>query len=149
DVDCLGIIHDLKDDWKSYKAPVPESRQKKLYDEVGEQFKLINRHRGLRHAMAQCFLIGYPALRDGYGANLDRLHGLWDKHESTPTQLLDDLPNTKDWQKFIESWVKKFDKSKKLKAAGITRRDTLHNDGLWVRKKMIDIMLEAEVLKTK
>lgn len=149
DVDTLGIIHDLEDDWRTYKAPVPDSKHKKLYDEVGELFQVIHRHRGLRHALAMTFFSGYPALRDGYGANLERFHALWDSHESTPESLFEDLPRTKDWEKFLESWIKKHDRSKELKKAGETRRDTLHNDGLWVRHTMITVMTRAEVLEVE
>ena len=149
DVDCLGVLHDLKDDWKSYTAPVPGPKQKPLYDEVGELFQSIHRHRGLRYAMALSYLSGYPVLRDGYGPNLDRLHALWDTHESTPEKLLKDLPKVKDWESFLSKWVKKVDRSKKLLEAGTARRDTLHNDGLWVRHTMISVMTRAGVLEVK
>jgi hypothetical protein len=148
DVDTLGVIHDLEDDWKSYRAPVPERKHKQLYDQVGALFKDIQHHRGLRHAMAMTYLSGYPALRDGYGANLERFHALWDSTESTPEKLESELPDSEDWDSFLKKWIKTHDKSKKLKEAGITRRDTLHNDGLWVRHTMISVMTRAEVLQS-
>lgn len=146
DVDTLGVIHDLEDDWRTYKAPVPDSKHKKMYDRVGGLFQRIHHHRGLRHALAMTFLSGYPALRDAYGPNLERLHALWDEHESTPESLFKKLPKTKEWAKFLEKWVKKHDKSKTLKKAGEVRRDTLHNDGLWVRHTMITVLQRAEVI---
>lgn len=149
DVDTLGVLHDLKDDWRSYTAPVSGPKQKPLYDEVGELFQPIHRHRGLRYAMALSYLSGYPVLRDGYGPNLDRLHALWDTHESTPDKLKKDLPKVKNWESFLTKWVKKVDKSKKLLEAGQTRRDTLHTDSLWVRHTMISVMLRAEVLEVE
>ena len=36
DVECLGIVHDLLDDWKTWKAPV--RKQESLYDAIGELF---------------------------------------------------------------------------------------------------------------
>ena len=39
-----------------------------------------------------------------------------------------------------------YDKGKKLQEAGTTRRDTLHNDGLWVRHTLINIMIQAEAI---
>jgi len=146
DIDTLGVLHELDNEWKKYVAPVPTSKQKKLYADVGEHFQKIHHQRGLRHALAMTFFTGYPALRDGYGANLERFHALWDSSESTPTKLLEDLPTSKKWESWLEKWISKHDKSKSLKAKGIKRRDTLHNDGLWVRKKMIDIMIQAGVL---
>ncbi len=147
DIDNLGILHDLEDEWRRYVAPVPGSKQRPLYDEVGALFQELHHHRGLRHAMAMTFLTGYPALRDGYGANLERLHALWDQQESTPAKLLEELPKTKDWERFLERWVAKHDRSEELQAAGITRRDTLQNDGLWVRKTLVDIMIQAGYVK--
>jgi hypothetical protein len=146
DIDNLGVIHDLLDEWKKYKAPVPTGKQKRLYDEVGELFLAIHRQRGLRHALAMAFLTGYPALRDNYGANLERFHALWDTHESTPEKLRAALPAAKDWQSFLEKWIAKHDRSKALGEAGLKRRDALHNDGLWVRKTLVDILIRAELL---
>jgi len=147
DVDTLGILHELEDDWKSFTAPVPASRQDDLYEKVGALFQEVHRHRGLRHALAMTFLAGYPALRDGYGSNLERFHALWDDEDSTPEKMLERLPEVDGWEKFLESWVRKHDRSKTLKKAGELRRDTLHNDGLWVRHTMISIMQRAEVLE--
>ncbi|MFT7486937.1 MAG: hypothetical protein ACI9F9_002794 [Candidatus Paceibacteria bacterium] len=146
DVDNLGIVHELTKDWKSFKAPVSESKQEKLYDRVGELFAPLHQHRGLRYALAMCFLSGYPAMRDGYSANLDRLHALWDEHESSPKDVKDALPKSKMWKKFLESWIKTVDRKKAIAKAGVLRRDTLHNDGLRVRQKLVNIMLQAGFL---
>lgn len=147
DIDNLGILHDLTGEWKKFVAPVPGHKQKPLYNVVGDLFQSIHRHRGLRHALAMTYFSGYPALRDNYGPNLERLHALWDEHESTPEKIFEELPAAKDWEKFLKKWIAKHDKSKTLKEAGVTRRDTLHNDGLWVRKTLVDIMLKAELLE--
>ncbi len=149
DIDTLGVVHDLDGDWKTYKAPVPGSKQRKLYDHVGELFIPAHRYRGLRHAMAMTFLSGYPKLRDGYGLNLDRLHALWDDESSTPAAMAERLPDAKHWKKFLEKWVSKTDRSKSLSAKGIARRDTLYRDSLWVRKKLLEVMIQAGHLEVK
>lgn len=149
DIDTLGIVHDLLDDWKSFKAPVPGGKQRPLYDLVGELFVPAHRYRGLRHAMAMTYFTGYPKLRDGYGANLERLHSLWDAESSTPAKMTERLPDSKEWQKFLEAWVKKVDKSSELAAKGTTRRDTLYRDGLWVRKKLLEVMIQSGHLEAR
>jgi hypothetical protein len=143
DIDTLGIVHDLEDDWKSYVAPVPGPKQRPLYDHVGELFLPAHRYRGLRHALAMCYLTGYPKLRDGYGPNLERLHALWDEASSTPTGMAERLPDSTAWQPFLEDWIKKVDGSAELTGKGVARRDTLYRDGLWVRKKLLEVMIQA------
>jgi hypothetical protein len=143
DIDTLGIVHDLEDDWKSYVAPVPGPKQRPLYDRVGELFLPAHRHRGLRHAMALAYLTGYPNLRDGYGPNLDRLHALWDECASTPATLAERLPVAAKWQGFLEDWIEEVDGSAELAAKGVARRDTLYRDSLWVRKKLLEVMIQA------
>ena len=149
DVDILGVYHDLTDDWRRYVAPVPTSKHDALYEKIGELFAKAHHYRGLRHAMARCFLTGYPALRDGYDANRDRFHSLWNDLDSTPDKMAKKLPDAKKWQRFLESWVKKVDRSKKLRESGERRRDTLHHDGLRVRAKLIEVLRAAGALEEK
>jgi hypothetical protein len=149
DVDSLGVYHDLVGDSKRYVAPVPASRHDALYEKIGELFADAHHYRGLRHAMAMCYLTGYPSLRDGYGANLERLHSLWDDQESTPAKMKETLPSSKKWERFLDSWAKKVDRSKERKKKGEERRDTLHADGQRVRAKWIEVMRAAGALPEK
>lgn len=146
DVDCLGVLHELEDDWKSFVAPVPGPKQEPLYRRVGALFEPYHHHRGLRRALARCYLAGYPVLRDGYGPNLERLHALWDTHESTPSRLLEALPAAKDWESFLAGWVERVDGSEELRGRGERRRDTLHADGQRVRALLVSVLRRAEVL---
>jgi hypothetical protein len=146
DVDCLGILHELKDDWKSFVAPVPGPKQEPLYQEVADLFAPYHHHRGLRRALARCYLTGYPVLRDGYGPNLDRLHALWETHESTPEKLAEALPEAAGWERFLSGWVEEVDGSPELLAKGQRRRDTLHADGQRVRALLVSVLQRAEVL---
>ena len=52
DVDTLGIVHTLLDDWKTWKAPVDASQHDKLYAKIGELYRALHRLQGLRHALA-------------------------------------------------------------------------------------------------
>ncbi|HIG10187.1 MAG: hypothetical protein ABGY71_15650 [bacterium] len=143
DIDTLGILHTLTGDWKTYKAPVPGRLQRELYDRVADLFLPAQRYRGLRHALAMTYLCGRPKLRDGYSANLDRLHSLWERAASTPSTLRESLPDAKGWQKFLEDLVEEVAGDAKFAEQGLNRRDTLLRDGLWVRKKLIETLIAS------
>lgn len=146
DVDVLGIYHDLVGDWNRYEAPIPTAAHDELYEKIGELFAGAHHYRGLRTALARCYLTGYPVLRDGYDANRERFQALWDEHESTPAKLAEALPDAKQWERFLASWVKKHDGSKELSQKGVRRRDALQADGQRVRAKLIEVLVAAEVL---
>jgi len=146
DVDILGVYHDLVGDWSRYKAPIPTAAHDELYEKIGELFADAHHYRGLRTALARCYLTGLPVLRDGYDGSRERFHALWDEKESTPAKLAEALPDAKGWERFLEGWVKKCDGSKELLQKGERRRDALHADGQRVRAKLIEILVTAEVL---
>ena len=146
DVECLGVLHDLEDDWRTFKAPVPERLHRKLYKTIGELFLPAHRHRGLRNAMARSYLTGTPVLRDGYQESIDRLHSVWEQNTSTPSRLRDALPESKDWESYLEDLAKACRKDKALRESGEVRRATLDADAQRVRALMIRLMREAEYL---
>ena len=147
DVDCLGVIHDVLDDWKSWKAPVPKRQQEPLYERMAELFIDAHRHRALRHALALSYLGGSVALRDGYALELDRLHALWNEHESTPEKLLAELPDADGWEDFLTDWGRLTDKQPKKLRAGVSRRATLDLGHRTVRATLIRVLdgLEAQI----
>ena len=147
DVECLGILHDLKDDWRSFKAPVSGGKQARLYKQIGELFVPARHHRGLRTAFARCYVTGSPVLRDGYGESVDRFHALWDQQASTPSALHEELPDDKHWESFLEDLVKTNRKQKAVREAGERRRATLDRDATQVRTLLVRLMREAEYLK--
>jgi hypothetical protein len=141
DVDTLGIVHDVLGDWKTWKAPVRE--QDSLYARIGELFQDARRHRGLRHALAQTYLVGAPSLRDGYGANLDALHALWESAASMPAELLPRLPDAKGWEAFLDGWLARCDAEPELLRAGVRRRAVLESDAAAVRAALARVMQAA------
>jgi hypothetical protein len=149
DVECLGILHDLTDDWRSYKAPVPDSKHKKLYDKIGKLFVPARHHRGLRNALARCFLIGTPVLRDGYQESLDRFHALWEQKSSTPSAMFEALPPADEWEDFLSGLVKACRSDKALREGGERRRAALDADGAQVKALLIRLMREAGYLDAK
>ncbi len=146
DVECLGVLHDLKDDWKTYRAPVPERKQKQLYDEIGALFLPAYRHRGLRCALARTYLTGEPVLRDGYDESRDRLHALWDRHESTPSKLAADLPAADDWQTYLERLANECRDDAALRKQGEVRRATLAADAARCRALAVRLLREGGYL---
>jgi hypothetical protein len=149
DVECLGILHDLTDDWRSFKAPVPESKHKKLYDKIGKLFVPARHHRGLRNALARSYLIGTPVLRDGYQESLDRFHALWEQKSSTPSSMFEALPDADDWEGFLEDLVKACRKDKELREGGERRRAALDADSARVRALLVRLMREGGHLDSK
>lgn len=149
DVDILGIVHDLANDWKTYVAPVPDSQHDELYARVFAFYHPAKRHRGLRTALAMTFLSGSIPLRDGYSGHRDRLHTWWDEHDSTPSALFERLPKAADWATFMESWSARIDRDAKATERGIVRRSTLDADAAAVRKTAIAILREFRAFERK
>lgn len=143
DVDTLGIVHTVLDEWKKWEAPVLSiSKQRKLATQIEEIFVPAHNHRSLRTALARVYLIGNPVLRDGYAANLDRFHALWELHSSTPAELYKDLPASNKWEKFLKDWVNRCKRDKKLFTAGGNRRWRLEEDARTARSTMVWVMRE-------
>lgn len=144
DVDCLGVIHYVLDDWDTWSAPVPARQQDPLYERIGEIFVDAYRHRALRHALARTFLGGSVALRDGYALELDRLHALWEEKQSTPSELRAMLPTAETWFDFIDEWGRLTDKHPKKLAAGVNRRAALDQGHGVVRSTLVRVLEQLE-----
>lgn len=130
DVDTLGILHEVKDEWKRYRAPV--SAQESLYRELGEIFRDASRHRALRHALAVSFLCGAPEL-GSYAGLRENLHLAWEKARSTPAELAHTLPPAARWKDFVDALVEEGRADPELWKAAESRRDTLVSDAQAVR----------------
>ena len=133
DVDTLGIVHTVLDEWRKWKAPVSSgSKQRTLYDQVEELFNRARRHRGLRVALARTWAFGSPVLRDGYGPSLDAFQLVWEEAGGDPLELADELPNAKQWKRWIEKAQKRAQKRAGLEKIEL-RRGTLDADAWRVR----------------
>lgn len=141
DVDVLGIVHTVLDDWTSYRAPVPSSKHKKLYARVGDVFRAARRYRGLREAFARAYLIGTPVSPDGYGEAFGRFHALWDVHGSDPGALVEELPvEADDWGAFLEDLAERCRKDEELWRQGVNRQATLEADRARVRGMLVWVL---------
>lgn len=143
DVDVLGIIHDMLNEWKKWVAPMPSSQHDKVYEKVGEMYQDARRYRGLRQALAIAYLNGSGELRDSYAGHLIRLHALWESVKSNPVELAPELPDADAGSKFLETWKRKVDRDPKLLNGGAARRAALESDAARIRALAARLVLEA------
>lgn len=125
DVDTLGILHTIRDDWQSFKAPVPERQHKRLYGMIGEAFVPLRQHRHIHRALARTYLHGEPVLEGGFEVQYDMLHTLWETHRSDPAELAKVLPEPGDWGEFLEKKHRSWQRDPEVAASGRVRREAL------------------------
>jgi hypothetical protein len=140
DVDTLGVIHDVLDDWHTWTSVVPAEAQPSLYGRIAELFQLAHHHRSLRHNLARAYLCGSTELRDGYQHNLDRFHTLWETARSIPAELAQRLPDAAGWHDFLQGWSDQLDGDIPLFLKGVNRHFTLDNDARLVREKLLWVL---------
>lgn len=143
DVDSLGLVHELLDNWKSWVAPVPDTKHKQLYGAIGKLFVPAHRYRGVREALARTYLSGSPALRDGYDAQLDRLHALWHAYGSKPAELAARVPSDDQVAEFLSRWTLECEENEKVRDAGHARRAALDADRVATRALLLQILTET------
>lgn len=142
DVDCLGLVHVLLDDWTTWTSIVPGNRQASLYARIGELFVPLPRHRELRTAIAATYLEARPELCCGYEGSLDNFHALWDVNASTPGALAPKLPDAAGWKEFLSSWVAECTRDGETYLRGAKRRETLAADGAAIRATLAHVLEE-------
>lgn len=141
DVECLGLVHDILDDWKTWRAPVPANRQRELYARIEGLFLPAHRQRALRGALARNYLVAEPVLRDGYGPQIERFHALWDLHGSDPARLAGELPSAQDLPGWIAGLSEQMRAEAELVERGRVRQATLAADQRRVRETL-ELVLE-------
>ncbi len=137
DVDSLGIIHDVLNDWTTWKAMVPAEQQDSLYAKIHELFLELQHFRGLRHNLARAFICGTTELRDDYQANLDRFHSLWEQTRSMPSELATRLPNAKDWLAFLTKLVDEYGKDEATALKAMQRRLVLDDAARFTHDRLL------------
>ena len=145
DVECLGIIHDLLDDWKTWRAPV--RKQESLYDAIGDLFVKAQQHRGLRHALAITYFTGAKAPLAEYGSNHMQFHALWEECTSIPENLVERLPDEKSWRSFLEDWRDHVKDDSALQAKAQVRWKSLARSEEKTRGLVLRILKENELIK--
>jgi hypothetical protein len=140
DVDVLGVVHTVLDEWKKWKAPVPASQHKPLYDRVGKLFQDARRHRSLRAAYARCYLGGAGELEPLYSVCAERMHFAWDELRSEPSALLKTLPVPDKWNEHLATLEKNMLKAKDGRARAVARIETLAADAAQLRAAWVEIL---------
>ena len=146
DVECLGLVHDLEDDWKRWVAPVPPSQHKALYAWIGERFAPYHRARGLRTALARSYLLADPVQRDGYGPAEGRQQAFWERAKSDPKALAKELPDGEDWSEWLEKEGAKVENDRELWKRTEARRAALRESQAYVRRTFVGILRELDAL---
>jgi hypothetical protein len=142
DVDNLGIVHELLDDWKSWIAPVPGTQHDEFYDTVEELFVRAQRYRGLREALARAYLRGSAVPGDAYRANLVVLNAIWESVSSTPSALVGELPGAEDRDDYVEGWHKRLEEDSELEATARKRIAWLDASRDEVRGVLVRVLRE-------
>jgi hypothetical protein len=142
DVECLGMLHDLEDDWHSFTAPVPGRKQRRLYDRLGVHYAKLRKYRALRTALARTYLSADPVLPGGYGPSQLRLNGFWELQRSDPTKMAEDLPTAKGWGKWFEERAAQADDDPEVVARSRARMKSLAESRDWSRRTFQGILKE-------
>jgi len=128
DIDTLGIVHTVLDDWKRWVAPVPGDQQAPLYKTVGELYRQAKRQRDLFAGLGDVFLFPQGVTRTGSEALTLELHALWAFCASDPGRLAAILPLAKDAEAFTKELAQRVRRDPQY-ARGRPRAAELRADG--------------------
>jgi len=134
DVDTLGIVHEVLDDWTRWVAPVPGSQHDALYKVIGDLFLGARRSRELRVSLADLFLAPSALLGTGYETQVLNLHALWAGNENDVRKLAGTLPDAKGWEGFMAELLQRCQSDYKYYAQGRRRAAQLRRDGLDLKR---------------
>lgn len=147
DVECLGIVHEVLGDWKSWIAPVPPTQHDALYERIGEVFVDLRAEREFGQALAATYFQAEPPLAATYRAHRGRMHALWAQVGCNPSVLVEYLPTTdKGLEIFWTTRGKELDSDLELWQAGGVRRAALAADATKVRETLVWVMRQLELL---
>jgi len=136
DVDTLGIVHDVRNEWNRWVAPVPGEQHDALYKVIGDLFADCRSSRELRLSLAELYLSPSMTPRKGYESLAANLQALWAAQDSSPAKLAAALPKGKDAASFLTALVAKCKQDYKLYGQGRRRAATLRQDGAPLRKAL-------------
>lgn len=133
DVDTLGIVHEVLDEWRRWSAPVDAAEHGSLYKVIGELFLTCKRSRELRQVLADLYFLPSTTLA-GYEKQLLNLQALLASVDSDVARLAPLLPDGKKWESFLTELVARCQKDYKLFGLGRRRASQLRLDALALRK---------------
>jgi hypothetical protein len=146
DVDVLGLVHDVLDEWQRWKAPVSAADHGSLYQEVERLFRRARDYREPREVLADTYLIGEPVDRRGYGDVLTNLQALWAVRDGRVAAVAQELPGAAGWTAFLVDWIERCKSDPDRWNAGRQRAYALGRDAERVRAALVEAMEEVGVL---
>jgi hypothetical protein len=145
DVDVLALIHDLENDWKSWKAPIPASAHPKVYARVNQLFKAPRVYRELREAVATAYLAGSIEMPPTYATYRASFNALW-QESGDFAALADRLPDAKARDGWIDDWNAHVKVTDGLAPSGEQRARQLEQDEQAVRAVLVDVLRQMKAL---
>lgn len=142
DVECLGIVHRLDDDWKTYVAPVNARLHRRLYGQIGDHYVPYKAYRDMREAIARTYVTYEPTLPTGYATTRDKLHGFWERAASDPEALGQTLPKPSKWREWFAKEGRAVDQDDELRGRTRGRMAALRKSGQWARRTFHGILVE-------
>lgn len=148
DVECLGIVHDVLDEWDRWQSPISGSQHRQLYAKLEEMFTDLRRYRGLRHALVRCFFNGEAILRDDYDSQLGTFQALWTTVDESPSRLASSLPGPEEWRAWLVGTAEMIDEDEDWAwDAGQERIQALTADRDALRACLVGALLDCRILK--
>lgn len=149
DVDVLGVVHEVLDDWKTWVAPVPDRKHAALYGKVGELFLAAKRHRELRESLASAYLCAEPVYPGRFTRSDDlRFQAFWEFHSSALETAGEDLPGATE--KARDDWLKdqfkRLGKDEDLLARTHGRDQALTESQTLVQRRLRAVMADLKLL---
>ena len=148
DIDTLGILHDVFDDWNSFKAPVPTGSQKRLYARIGDAFLDAKHHRELLEAITVNYVRGNAIPINPYTPNSLAFNALWQEVNGDPEAFAKDLPRADRWEKYLKGLVTK-SKKKSFREMGQGRIDWFELDRWRVKSTLVWVLREFGAMDRK
>jgi hypothetical protein len=136
DVDALGIVHDVLDEWKRWVSPVDSREHGPLYELIGELYLDCKRSRELRSVLAELRLVPAPTVFPGYEKHVFNLQALWSSEDSDPARLGRSLPDGKGWERFLTDLVARCQRDYRFFAQGRRRAAQLRLDAQELQKTL-------------
>ena len=148
DVDTLGLVHTLLDDWDTWEAPVQGHEQEPLYRTIGKEYARARAYREPREVAVECLLRADPPARKGYDLSSyhGNFHALWALHGNDPVAMGATWPNADGWRDYIDPFVKRCKTEPKVWDPGIERKKALEASEKPLREALIQALREAGAL---
>lgn len=145
DIDVLGLLHDLENDWTSWKAPIPALAHPKVYGRINELFKSPRVYRELREAVATAYLAGSIEMPPTYTTYRASFNALWED-AGRVADVGERLPDSASRDAWVDAWNAKVKETAGLGPAGEERARQLERDEQGVRAILIDVLRQMKVL---